>query len=125
MAVNLSVTSADHDGVTVVAAEGEIDVYTAQILRDALDRHISAGQHTIVADLERVTFLDSTGLGVLVGRLKLLRNHSGWLHLVATQDRILRVFSITGLDRVFPIHATREDAIDAAKADDPRESSAS
>jgi anti-sigma B factor antagonist len=60
-----------------------------------------------------VTFLDSTGLGVLVGRLKLVRNQSGWLRLVCSNERILRVFRITGLDKVFGIHASLDDALAA------------
>ena len=87
------------------------DVYTAAKLRAALDEEIAAGRNRLVVDLDAVTFLDSTGLGVLVGRLKVVRNHSGWLRLVCTQDRVLRVFRITGLDTVIGIHDTLEDAL--------------
>ena len=96
---------------TVVEVSGEVDVYTAAKLRAALDEEIAAGRNRLVVDLDAVTFLDSTGLGVLVGRLKVVRNHSGWLRLVCTQDRVLRVFRITGLDTVIGIHDTLEDAL--------------
>ena len=66
----------------------------------------------LVVDLDAVTFLDSTGLGVLVGRLKVVHNHSGWLRVVCTQDRVLRVFRITGLDTVIGTH----DALEGAHA---------
>ena len=56
--------------------------------------------------MEGVEFLDSTGLGVLVGGLKRVRAHDGSLRLVCTQERILKIFRITGLTKVFPIHAT-------------------
>jgi anti-sigma B factor antagonist len=96
--VELSVTTSRQDDVSVVTVAGEVDVYTAAQLRAALDE---------------VSFLDSTGLGVLVGRLKLVRNSSGWLRIVCSNERILRVFRITGLDKVFGIHGSLEQALAA------------
>lgn len=104
-------STSHQEGVAVVTVSGEVDVYTAAKLRTALDEEIAAGRSRLVVDLESVTFLDSTGLGVLVGRLKVVRNHSGWLRVVSTQDRVLRVFRITGLDTVIGIHETLEDAL--------------
>ena len=110
MDLGLDVT--DHDGITVLAVRGEVDVYTAPRLREKLVELVSQGKHRIVVDLEAVDFLDSTGLGVLVGGLKRLRGHDGDLSLVCTQHRILKVFEITGLTKVFDIH----DSVDAAVA---------
>ncbi len=104
MIVDLSVSSSEQGGVTVVHVGGEIDVYTAPLLREALDKQVAAGRTDIVVDLENVTFMDSTGLGVLVGRLKLVRGQNGSLRIVSAQDRILKVFKITGLDKVFHIY---------------------
>ena len=104
--MELSVVSKDHDGTVVVSVGGEVDVYTAPQLRAALDAQIGAGHSRLVVDLDKVDFLDSTGLGVLVGRLKLVRNQSGWMRIVCSNERILRVFRITGLDKVFAIHAS-------------------
>ena len=66
-----------------------------------------------VVDLEAVEFLDSTGLGVLVGGLKRVRAHEGSLRLVCTQERILKIFRITGLTKVFPIHSSVDEALSA------------
>ena len=104
--MELSVTTRRHDDVSVVTVDGEVDVYTAAQLRQTLDEEIAAGNIRLVVDLDDVGFLDSTGLGVLVGRLKLVRNDSGWLRIVCSSERILRVFRITGLDKVFAIHPT-------------------
>jgi anti-sigma B factor antagonist len=112
--VDLSITSEERDAATVVHVGGEIDVYTAPVLREHLDEHISAGRHHLVVDLEAVSFMASTGLGVLVGRLKLVRAANGTLRLVCSNDRILSVFSITGLDKVFQIFASVDEALDAA-----------
>ena len=111
--MDLSVTTTRHDDVSVVTVDGEVDVYTAAQLRQTLDEEIAAGNIRLVVDLDDVGFLDSTGLGVLVGRLKLVRNDSGWLRIVCSSERILRVFRITGLDKVFAIHPTVDDALAA------------
>ncbi|HET7762626.1 MAG TPA: STAS domain-containing protein [Phycicoccus sp.] len=111
--MELSVTTTRHDDVSVVTVDGEVDVYTAAQLRQTLDQEIAAGNIRLVVDLDNVGFLDSTGLGVLVGRLKLVRNDSGWLRIVCSSERILRVFRITGLDKVFGIHPSVEDALAA------------
>jgi anti-sigma B factor antagonist len=95
---------------TVLAVRGEVDVYTAPRLRERLIELVSQGSHQVVVDLEGVDFLDSTGLGVLVGGLKRLRSHDGDMILVCTQPRILKVFEITGLTKVFSIHDTVESA---------------
>jgi len=111
--VDLDITTSVVDGRTVVAVAGEIDVYTAPQLREQLDRQIDAGTRDLVVDLSSVTFMDSTGLGVLVGRLKQIRLNEGSMRLVCNQDRVLKVFVITGLDKVFAIHATVDEALSA------------
>jgi len=65
--------------------------------------------------LDKVGFLDSTGLGVLVGGLRRVRTHDGSLDLVCTRERILKIFKITGLTKVFGIHETVDQAIAATK----------
>jgi anti-sigma B factor antagonist len=102
-------------GFTVIAVSGEIDVYTAPKLREKLISLAESGSSHLIVDMEGVEFLDSTGLGVLVGGLKRVRAHEGWIDLVCTQGRILRIFRITGLNKVFNIYDTVSAAI-AARA---------
>jgi len=111
--VDLTLSTREVDGTTVVSVGGEIDVYTAPKLRDKITELVAAGSHDLVVDLEAVEFLDSTGLGVLVGGLKKVRAHDGSLQLVCTQDRLLKIFRITGLAKVFAIHGSAEEAIAA------------
>ncbi len=111
--MDLGLDVAERDGWAVLSVTGEVDVYTAPRFREKLIELVSQGKHQIVVDLEGVDFLDSTGLGVLVGGLKRLRSHDGDLALVCTQNRILKVFEITGLTKVFSIH----DSVDSAVAD--------
>lgn len=115
--MDLDISTSRARGRAVVHVGGEVDVYTAPALRERLDDEIERGQHDIVVDLSDVTFMDSTGLGVLVGRLKQVRLHDGSMRLVCSHDRVLKVFTITGLDKVFDIYPTLEDALsDGGKA---------
>jgi len=92
------------DGIEVVTVEGEIDIYTAPRLRELLIDLARTGSYQLIVNLDKVGFLDSTGLGVLVGGLKRVRAHDGSLDLVCTQERILKIFKITGLTNVFGIY---------------------
>jgi anti-sigma B factor antagonist len=101
----------ERDGWAVLCVHGEVDVYTAPRFRERLIELVSQGQRQIVVDLEGVDFLDSTGLGVLVGGLKRVRSHDGELVLVCTKSRILKVFEITGLTKVFSIYDSVKAAV--------------
>ncbi|MFV2019148.1 STAS domain-containing protein [Micromonospora sp. LOL_023] len=101
---------------TVLEVGGEVDVYTAPRLRERLIELIDAGDRKIVVDLGRVDFLDSTGLGVLVGALKRLRPAGGTFGLVCDKEPLLKIFRITALDQVFPIFPTVEAAAGEAPA---------
>ncbi|GAA1914033.1 anti-sigma factor antagonist BldG [Nocardioides lentus] len=102
--MDLTLETRDLDGRAVVVVSGEVDVYTAPRLRDCLTELVSAGHRRLVVDMTGVEFLDSTGLGVLVGGLKKVRAEDGSLELVCSSARLLRIFSITGLASVFTIH---------------------
>jgi len=106
--------SGTSDGPPVLEVMGEIDVATAPFLKERLQEMVLAGNATIIVDLLGVTFLDSTALGVLVGGLNACRDAGGALHLVVSEPRILKVFDITGLADVFPIHASVADATRSA-----------
>jgi anti-sigma B factor antagonist len=112
--VDLTLATREVGATTVVAVGGEIDVYTAPKLRDKITELVGAGVYQLVVDLEAVEFLDSTGLGVLVGGLKKVRAHDGSLRLVCTQDRLLKIFRITGLAKVFDIHESADEAVAAS-----------
>jgi len=111
--VDLTLSTREVDGTTIVAVGGEIDVYTAPKLRDRITGLVADGVYKIVIDMEAVEFLDSTGLGVLVGGLKKVRAHDGSLELICTQDRLLKIFRITGLAKVFVIHDSADGALAA------------
>ena len=97
----------------VLQVTGEVDVYTAPMLREQIRELAAKGVVHLIADLSRVDFLDSTGLGALVGGLKRLREAGGSLALVISTPRILRIFQITGLTKAFAAWPSVTDAITA------------
>ena len=100
----------------VIELGGEVDLYTAPEFKERLVQVIEDGKKYLVVDLSKATFIDSTTLGVLVGGVKRLRPSGGSLALVCTDQNISKIFEITGLDRVFPIHGSREEALSSVAA---------
>jgi anti-sigma B factor antagonist len=100
-------------GHHVIAARGEIDLFTAPDLKQVLTDAIEGGEHRVVIDLSEVSFLDSTALGVLIGAVKRLRSRGGALAIVNTEPSIAKTFEITGLDQIFTILPSREKALEA------------
>lgn len=115
--MNFHISDEEIDAETqVIELGGEIDLYTAPEFKERMVELIERGKKRIVVDLSEATFIDSTTLGVLVGGVKRLRPANGSLALVCTDQNITKIFEITGLDRVFPIHASRDEALAAVAA---------
>jgi anti-sigma B factor antagonist len=95
----------------VIALAGEVDLYTAPEFKQQLLNVISEGGKDVIVDFTDTTFIDSTTLGVLVGGVKRLRTEDGRLSLVCSDRNITKIFEITGLDRVFTIYTTRDEAL--------------
>lgn len=99
------------DAAGVVVVRGELDLSTAPVVRRRITQVIEGGAREIVVDLTESTFLDSSGLGVLVGAVKRLRPLGGRILVVATAARLMRTLAITGLDQVLEVYPTREAAV--------------
>jgi anti-sigma B factor antagonist len=111
------VTVDDADGTVVVSPAGELDAFTAPELRSELHGLLAdVSAKRLVVDLTAVTFLDSSALGVLVGALRRLRERGGELHVVQPRPTVRRIFELTALDAVFTLHASRDEALAAARA---------
>lgn len=108
--VPIHVSTELRSDTAIVTVAGEVDAHTAGDVRTAVEAVIGP-RSRVVVDLTGVTFLDSTGLGVFVTALKHLREQQGSLDLVITSPRVLKVFELTGLDVVIPIHAALGDAL--------------
>jgi anti-sigma B factor antagonist len=101
------------DNSYVIALTGEVDLYTAPEFKQQLLDVIAQGAKDVVVDFSDTTFIDSTTLGVLVGGVKRLRMNDGQLSLVCSDRNITKIFEITGLDRVFTIYGSRDEAVSA------------
>ena len=107
------------DDAYVISLAGEVDLYTAPEFKQQLLDVISQGGKNVIVDFSNTTFIDSTTLGVLVGGVKRLRTNDGQLSLVCSDRNITKIFEITGLDRVFTIYSTRDEAVDQLKTSGP------
>lgn len=99
-------------GVPVVELQGEIDLSTAAVFKETVYKVIESGKTDIIIDLNGLEFMDSTGLGVLVAALKKTSTEGGKISLICDKRNILKVFSITGLDKVFSIYDNLQRCLD-------------
>jgi anti-sigma B factor antagonist len=110
----MHLTTREEGDSVVVVLDGELDLSSAPELREALVDLFNSGHHQLVVDMQGVTFVDSTGLGVLVGGLKRASVHDGALHVVCTDPDVLRIFRMTGLHKLFQMHTSLDAALTAA-----------
>jgi anti-sigma B factor antagonist len=110
------------DDRAIVHVGGEVDVATCPQLRDLLNEVVDQGVYHLVVDLEKVSFLDSSGIGVLVGVYRRIREHGGSLRLTGPSVAVRRVLELTRVTTVLPLSATVEEAT-AVEPLDPMTSS--
>jgi anti-sigma B factor antagonist len=101
--MELDIKTDKTQSVCTMTLVGEVDVYTAPRVKEELVAAIEGGCHNVIIDMQGVGFIDSSGLGVLVSALRRARERDGAVRIVCTRDNILKIFRITGLDKVFPI----------------------
>ena len=99
------------DHLAVVELEGEVDIHSASQFKRAVFQAVNEGVSRIIIDLAKVSFIDSTALGVVVGGLKGVKAHGGSLDVVCPDESIRGVFTATGLDQVLGIYGSRAKAL--------------
>lgn len=117
--VDLNVSTQQQDNHVVIAATGEIDLHTAPRLETELTDQIRAGVGQLIVDLRDVEFCDSTGVNVLLSAMRRAHEHGGGLSLVGPQPPVRKVLGITGLDSVFAVRDSIEDAINRPPESEP------
>jgi len=109
----------EHAGpdVAILAVGGEVDFEVSPQLKAGVMRAIRDGRRRLILDLSDVTFIDSTAIGVLAGAVeKLDESGGGSVSVVCSNDKVIQIFEITGLESVISVHASREDALAAVAA---------
>ena len=106
----LTITVRSERGVVIAAVTGEIDISTVAQLRERLFDLADSGG-TLIVDLNRVTFIDSAGLGALVGTARRVAEHGGSLHAVCSQPQPRRLLWMTGVDRRIPLATTVDEVL--------------
>ena len=113
MTTDFAITDRQHgDDTYVVAVRGEIDLFTAPEFKQRVAAPIDAGRANVIVDLSETTFIDSSSLGVLIGAHRRLKLRGGSLTVVCDNDAIVKTFRITGLDGVFTLVRSLDDALD-------------
>jgi anti-sigma B factor antagonist len=95
----------------VIALSGEVDLYSCPEFKEELLRVIGTGATLVVVDLTETTFIDSTALGVLIRGVERLKAQDGRLVVACSDPNIVKVFEVTGLDRIFTVHRSRDEAL--------------
>jgi anti-sigma B factor antagonist len=108
--MHLDIDVTERDGYTVLTPQGEIDFATGPELKEAITDALVGGKTHLVVDLLAVEFIESTGLGALIGGRRRARALDGSLSLVCAESPVLKVFRVTGLDKVFEIHDSVDEA---------------
>lgn len=103
-------------GVLVASLQGDLDDHSADAVRKALDRELDTmTPPRLVLDLEGVTFMDSSGLGVILGRYRKVSERGGQMRIASVPAQLHKLFAISGLHKVMPIHAKQGEAVRALK----------
>jgi anti-sigma B factor antagonist len=113
VAVEFEITDRKVDDDThIVSVVGEVDLFTAPEFKERMSRPIDEGRSSLVVDLSRTTFIDSSSLGVLIGAHRRLRSRGGAVVVVCDNETIAKTFKITGLDAVLTVAPSLEAALE-------------
>ncbi|WP_368496546.1 STAS domain-containing protein [Herbiconiux sp. A18JL235] len=103
-------TESHGDDIAVIRGDGRLNMVSGPLLRDAVKRAVDGGRARIVVDLSRVAFMDSSGLGALIGSLKTAREHHGDLRIVAPSAQVSMVLKLSNVETILTPYASVEEA---------------
>lgn len=117
MEMDLRISVRKRGGVAVIDLAGELDAYTSSRFREAVIESIENGSASLIISMLSVEYIDSSGLGALVGGLKRASERQGKILIVCDQPQVRKVFEITGLEKVFPLFDAEDEAVKALAGD--------
>jgi anti-sigma B factor antagonist len=107
--MDLRVETRLEHGYTVVVPHGEIDLSTVDLFREELNELLIQGRVHLLVDFDDTTFLDSLAVGALIGARRKAQAFNGSVGIICSNERLLKLFNVTQLDRIFTITATVAD----------------
>lgn len=110
--IRLDTSIREREGLKILDAAGEIDIFTAPRFKSAVYDVISRGQKQLIINMEQVAYMDSSGFGALLSATKQLRPEGGKVNLVKCNRSISRMLRITRLDTIFGVYSSEEEAMD-------------
>lgn len=109
----VDITQEKADSINIVALKGRLDAGTSGSLEDALTALVDAGEAKALVDCRELDYISSAGLRVLLAAAKQFKKLNGSIALSALNPNVKQVFEISGFTSIFPIYATREEAVEA------------
>ena len=113
MEMDLGIAVRRNGKVTVIQLTGELDAYTSARFREVMVDAIENGGENLIVSMADVEYIDSSGLGALVGGLRRSSERNGRIVIVCAQRQVRKVFEITGLEKVFPLYSNEDEAVRA------------
>lgn len=114
MDADLTIERTEANGCPILQMAGEVDAYTCEQFREAVLKSLDGNVDNVILVMHDVDYIDSTGLGALVAGLKRAADRNARITLVCSNPRVRRVFEITGLEKVFPMYRSVQDALASA-----------
>ena len=103
MSLNIDINFDEKSNIWDVKLSGEVDLYSANELKEELNIAIEEHKEDLKIDLQNLDYIDSTGLGILIGVLKRLQQAQKDIYIVNSKQNVRKIFTITGLDKIFKV----------------------
>ncbi|MCB1147226.1 MAG: STAS domain-containing protein [Leptospiraceae bacterium] len=107
----MEISQRDRDSIIILDIQGEIDLYNAPEIKDTIQRLIEQQKYNIIINLEKVSYIDSSGIGALISSLSNLKKYQGGLKIINVYASVKKVFELTKLTSFFEIYESEDEAV--------------
>ena len=107
----MEISQREKDGITILDIQGEIDLYNAPEIKDIIQKLIEAQKYNVIINLEKVSYIDSSGIGALISSLSNLKKYQGGLKIINVYASVKKVFEFTKLTSFFEIYESEGEAL--------------
>ena len=107
----MEISQREKDGITILDIQGEIDLYNAPEIKDIIQKLIEAQKYNVIINLEKVSYIDSSGIAALISSLSNLKKYQGGLKIINVYASVKKVFELTKLTSFFEIYESEGEAL--------------